>query len=131
MSTPQHITLLALAAGPLAISDLGAATGVAVSTATRMVQALEREGWVGRVAEPGGDRRRRPVALTAAGRAVMISDIKFPTIRASARIREIAPGATRSGGSAWSSFWRWRYCVRCSYGVPPTALRRSCAAAMP
>ena len=72
MSTPQHITLLALERGPLSISDLGAATGVAVSTATRMVQALEREGWVERAAaEPGADRRRRPVALTAAGRAVM------------------------------------------------------------
>jgi DNA-binding MarR family transcriptional regulator len=72
MSTPQHVALLALADGPLAISDLAAATGVAVSTATRMVQALEREGWVERApAEPGGDRRRRPVALTPAGRAVM------------------------------------------------------------
>lgn len=72
MSTTQHITLLALADGPLAISDLGAATGVAVSTATRMVQALEREGWVERApSEPGADRRRRPVALSAAGRAVM------------------------------------------------------------
>jgi DNA-binding MarR family transcriptional regulator len=72
MSTPQHITLLALAGGPLAISDLAAATGVAVSTATRMVQALEREGWVERApSEAGADRRRRPVALTAAGRTVM------------------------------------------------------------
>ncbi len=72
MSTAQHITLLALEGGPLAISDLATATGVAVSTATRMVQALEREEWVERApAEPGGDRRRRPVALTPAGRAVM------------------------------------------------------------
>src|SRR6478672_9907683 len=46
MSTSQHVTLRALEGGPLAISELGAATGVAVSTATRMVQALEREGWV-------------------------------------------------------------------------------------
>lgn len=72
MSMPQHISLLALADGPLAISDLAESTGVAVSSATRMVQALEREGWVERaVAEPGGDRRRRPVGLTASGRAVM------------------------------------------------------------
>lgn len=72
MSTPQHLALLALAPGPLAISDLGAATGVAVSTATRMVQALEREGWVARApGQPGADRRRRPVALTAEGRRVM------------------------------------------------------------
>jgi DNA-binding MarR family transcriptional regulator len=72
VSTPQHLALLALAPGPLAISDLGAATGVAVSTATRMVQALEREGWVARAPEqPGADRRRRPVALTPEGRRVM------------------------------------------------------------
>lgn len=72
MSTPQHVALLALADGPLAISDVAAATGVAVSTATRMVQGLEREGWVERAAPgPGEDRRRRPVALTAEGRAVM------------------------------------------------------------
>lgn len=72
MSTPQHISLLALAGGPLAISDLAESTGVAVSSATRMVQGLEREGWVERAtADPGGDRRRRPVGLTPAGRAVM------------------------------------------------------------
>ncbi len=72
MSTPQHVALLALEGGPLAISDLGAATGVAVSTATRMAQALEREGWVERApADPSGDRRRRPVVLTPAGRRVM------------------------------------------------------------
>lgn len=72
ISTPQHITLIALASGPLAISELGARTGVAVSSATRMVQGLEREGWVERATEePGGDRRRRPVRLTAEGRRVM------------------------------------------------------------
>lgn len=84
MSTPQHLALLALAPGPLAISDLGAATGVAVSTATRMVQALEREGWVARAPEqPGADRRRRPVTLTAEGRRVMdeASDVLRSRVR--------------------------------------------------
>ena len=72
LSTPQHIALLALADGPRTMSSLAAATGVALSTATRMVQTLEREAWVERPpAGPGDDRRRRPVALTAAGRAVM------------------------------------------------------------
>ena len=37
-----------------------------------MVQTLERDGWIERPSiGPGDDRRRRPVALTAAGRAVM------------------------------------------------------------
>lgn len=72
LSTPQHLTLLALADGPLGVSEIAGATGVAVSTATRMVQWLERAGWVERTAPPaGGDRRRRPVALTPAGRRVM------------------------------------------------------------
>ncbi len=84
MSTPQHLTLLALASGPLAISDLGAATGVAVSTATRMVQTLEREGWVERAPErAGADRRRRPVVLTPEGRRVMdeASDVLRARVR--------------------------------------------------
>ena len=72
LSTPQHLTLLALADGPLTMSALAAATGVASSTATRMVQALTRGGWVA-PADPGGeaDRRRRPVTLTPEGREVM------------------------------------------------------------
>ncbi|MGD9572978.1 MAG: MarR family winged helix-turn-helix transcriptional regulator [Thermoleophilia bacterium] len=73
LTTPQHLTLAALAGGPLTMSALAAATGVAVSTATRMVQTLVREGWVepAAVAEAGADRRRRPVRLTGAGRAVL------------------------------------------------------------
>ena len=71
LTTPQHITLLSLADGPLAVSEVAAVTGVAVSTATRMVQSLERAGWVERTTPvPGDDRRRRPVALTGEGRAV-------------------------------------------------------------
>ncbi len=71
LTTPQHITLLSLAEGPLAVSEVAAATGVAVSTATRMVQSLERAGWVERTTPaPGDDRRRRPVGLTEEGRAV-------------------------------------------------------------
>jgi len=72
LSAPQHLTLLALADGPRAVTEVAAATGVAVSTATRMVQWLERAGWVARQAPPpGADRRRRPVALTPEGRRVM------------------------------------------------------------
>ena len=72
LSTPQHVTLLALRDGALSISALAAASGVAVSTATRMAQALERLGWIARAAPVAGeDRRHRAVALTPAGRAVM------------------------------------------------------------
>jgi DNA-binding MarR family transcriptional regulator len=72
LTTTQHIALLALADGPRSISEVAEATGVAVSTATRMVQSLARDGWVDRPEPaPGEDRRRRPVCLTAAGRGVM------------------------------------------------------------
>ena len=57
LSTPQHIAMLALADGPRTMSSLAAATGVALSTATRMVQTLEREGVGGAT---GGRPGRRP-----------------------------------------------------------------------
>jgi DNA-binding MarR family transcriptional regulator len=67
LTTPQHLTLTALRDGPLAMSELAGATGVAVSTATRMVQGLRRLGLVAPVEVDGGDARRRYVAITAAG----------------------------------------------------------------
>jgi DNA-binding MarR family transcriptional regulator len=72
LTTPQQLTLRALADGPRAVSEVAAATGVAVSTATRMLQSLARSGWVEPAAPgAGGDRRRRPVRLTRAGRRVL------------------------------------------------------------
>ncbi len=73
VTTPQHLTLAALGDGPLTMSALAGATGVALSTATRMVQTLVREGWVepAAVEEPAADRRRRPVRLTEEGREVL------------------------------------------------------------
>lgn len=68
LTTPQHLTLTALRGGPLAMSELARATGVAVSTATRMVQGLGRAGLVAPAAVEGGDARRRYVAITQAGR---------------------------------------------------------------
>ena len=68
LTTPQHLTLTALRDGPLAMSELAGATGVAVSTATRMVQGLRRAGLVAPAAVDDGDARRRYVAITQAGR---------------------------------------------------------------
>ena len=68
LSTPQHLTLSALTDGPLAMSELATRTGVALSTATRMVQGLERAGLVGPSDVADVDRRRRYVRLTTGGR---------------------------------------------------------------
>ena len=71
LTIAQRLTLNALVAGPLAMSDLAQRTGVAVSTATRMVQRLERMGLVERAEAPAaGDRRRRYIGLTDEGRDV-------------------------------------------------------------
>lgn len=93
LSTPQHLTLLALGGGPLTMSALAEATGVALSTATRMVQGLVREGWV-TPAEPGpaADRRRRPVALTDAGRAVAAAADAAITARVRGLLEHLDPG---------------------------------------
>ncbi len=71
LTGPQHLTLAALAAGPLGIGDLASATGVAVSSATRMVQGLERLELVAEAAVRLTDRRRRRVELTPAGRIAL------------------------------------------------------------
>jgi DNA-binding MarR family transcriptional regulator len=68
LTPAQHLTLVALRDGPLGTSELAGATGVAVSTATRMVQGLRRAGLVAPAGVAGGDARRRYVALTPAGR---------------------------------------------------------------
>jgi DNA-binding MarR family transcriptional regulator len=68
LTTPQHLTLTALRDGPLAMTELARATGVAVSTATRMVQGLRRAGLVAPAEVAGADARRRYVAITPAGR---------------------------------------------------------------
>ena len=71
LSTPQHLALSALAAGPLGTSELASRTGVAVSTATRMIQGLERLGYVCPADVDEGDRRRRFVRLTDLGRETL------------------------------------------------------------
>jgi DNA-binding MarR family transcriptional regulator len=56
--------------GPLRLSDLAAAEGIAPSTLTRLVAALEERGYVKRCAV-AGDARASELAITAAGREVM------------------------------------------------------------
>jgi DNA-binding MarR family transcriptional regulator len=70
--TPTQVSALATAGnnGPLRLSDLAAAEGIAPSTLTRLVTALEESGYLQRSAVPG-DARSSVVSITAEGRAVI------------------------------------------------------------
>src|SRR6266516_2327833 len=59
-----------LRAGPLRLGDLAAAEGIAPSTLTRLVTALEERGYVDRCPVPG-DARASTLAIAPAGRAVL------------------------------------------------------------
>jgi DNA-binding MarR family transcriptional regulator len=67
LTTAQHLALSAIARGPLSTSELAAHTGVALSTSTRMIQGLERAGFVQPFAATNRDRRRRYVQATPLG----------------------------------------------------------------
>jgi DNA-binding MarR family transcriptional regulator len=57
-------------AGPLRLSDLAAAEGIAPSTLTRLVAALDERGYVKRCAV-AGDARASELAITPTGREVL------------------------------------------------------------
>ncbi|HEV3291552.1 MAG TPA: MarR family transcriptional regulator [Streptosporangiaceae bacterium] len=66
--TPTQLSALATVerAGPLRLGDLAAAEGIAPSTLTRLVTALEERGYVERHPVPG-DARACTLAITADG----------------------------------------------------------------
>ncbi len=53
-------------------SDLRKTLGVTAPVVTRMLQALEKRGWVRRTREARGDRRQRIVSLTYAGKWAIV-----------------------------------------------------------
>jgi DNA-binding MarR family transcriptional regulator len=70
--TPTQLSALATVerAGPLRLGDLAAAEGIAPSTLTRLVTALEENGHVERCPVPG-DARASTLTITAHGHAVL------------------------------------------------------------
>lgn len=70
--TPTQLSALATVerAGPLRLGDLAAAEGIAPSTLTRLVTALEERGYVDRGPVPG-DARASTLAITPAGHTVL------------------------------------------------------------
>ena len=70
--TPTQLSALATVerSGPLRLGDLAAAEGIAPSTLTRLVTALEERGYVDRCPVPG-DARASTLAITPTGQAVL------------------------------------------------------------
>ena len=70
--TPTQLSALATvdASGPLRLGDLAAAEGIAPSTLSRLVTALEESGYVQRSAVPG-DARASMLSITPGGGAVI------------------------------------------------------------
>ena len=66
--TPTQLAALATVerSGPMRLGDLAAAEGIAPSTLTRLVTALEDSGYVRRFADPT-DARASTLAITARG----------------------------------------------------------------
>lgn len=89
LSPEQQLTLLTLRDGPLGVSEVAHGTGVAVSTATRMLQGLARMGFV--EAEPAGDdRRRRSTRLTGEGRRILDASLALRDARFAALIAPLS-----------------------------------------
>lgn len=70
--SPTQLSALATVEriGPLRLGDLAAAEGIAPSTLTRLVTALEEAGYVQRHAEPA-DARASRLAITREGQAML------------------------------------------------------------
>jgi DNA-binding MarR family transcriptional regulator len=70
--TPTQLSALSTVerAGPLRLGDLAAAEGIAPSTLTRLVTALEERGYVDRCPVPG-DARASTLAIAPAGHAIL------------------------------------------------------------
>jgi DNA-binding MarR family transcriptional regulator len=70
--TPTQLAALSTVerAGPLRLGDLAAAEGIAPSTLTRLVTALEDAGYVKRCADPS-DARASTLAITQGGHDVL------------------------------------------------------------
>lgn len=81
--------------GPIALSDLAAAEQVRRPTMTRLVQALQREGLVRRLADPG-DRRVTRIAATKKGVQVMRAGRERRVAMLAGLLRDL-PAADRQG----------------------------------
>ena len=91
--TPTQLAALATIGktGPMRLGDLAAAEGIAPSTLTRLVTALEDSGYVRRCADPS-DARASTLAITPQGNE-MLERIRTENTRMlAASLRMLTPG---------------------------------------
>lgn len=88
--TPTKISALSTVerSGPMRLGDLAAAEGIAPSTLTRLVTALEELGYVERCPVPG-DARASTLAVTARGHAVLQRIREESTLLLADRLRSL------------------------------------------
>jgi DNA-binding MarR family transcriptional regulator len=90
--TPTQLSALSTVdrAGPLRLGDLAAAEGIAPSTLTRLVTALEERGYVERCPVPG-DARASTLAIAPPGRAALDRIRQESTIMLADSLRTLTP----------------------------------------
>jgi DNA-binding MarR family transcriptional regulator len=85
-----HLLLPLLESTALSVGELAASAGVTAPTATRGLDALEREGLVTRNTAPG-DRRSVVVALTPEGRRMMLAERRRLDAKRRALFEQLEP----------------------------------------
>jgi DNA-binding MarR family transcriptional regulator len=90
--TPTQLAALATVerAGPMRLGDLAAAEGIAPSTLTRLVAALEDSGYVRRYADPS-DARASTLAITPRGHDLLERLRTESTLELAASLRLLTP----------------------------------------
>jgi DNA-binding MarR family transcriptional regulator len=91
--TPTQLSALATVerAGPLRLGDLAAAEGIAPSTLTRLVTALEERGFLARQSVPG-DARASTMAITESGHQMLEMLRRESTTRLAESLSTLSPG---------------------------------------
>ena len=90
--TPTQLAALATVerSGPMRLGDLAAAEGIAPSTLTRLVTALEDSGYVRRYADPS-DARASTLAITPRGHDTLERLRTESTLMLAASLRVLTP----------------------------------------
>jgi DNA-binding MarR family transcriptional regulator len=109
--TPTQLSALATVhrAGPMRLGDLAAAEGIAPSTLTRLVTALEERGYVERCPVPG-DARASTVAIAPAGIAALERIRRESTIALADSLRALTPGQLAALAAALPALERLADC---------------------